>query len=567
MSTSCAFTVIFMILMLFATQHATGYSGPQDNASQRNVANMASPYVPVDSWVYPAFELLAANGYVQSAFFDLRPWTRLDCARLIEEADDLTEDQPLSDEIVDTLRSLKQEFALELQRRAGDRNTELRVESIDQRITSIAGRPLTDGYHFAETIVDDNGRPFGQGANLYSGASVRATAGSFAVYISGEIQRVPGASAPNALAQQQIAIADFTTEAAAGPSSNFLRGRLLDTYASFAFANNQFTFGKQTLWWGPARSGSTLFSNNAEPITMLRYDRIRPFELPSFLKLLGPIRAQLLLGRLSGAQYVQAAHMVSGSPGVALNNQPWIHGEKFTFEPTPNFQFGVSLTVLFAGQGAPLTTRTFLRSIFSLGTGNEENDPGDRRSAVDASYRIPGLRKCLTGYFDGFTEDEPFALLYPRRSVWISGFAFRCVPQLPRLTIRMEGLLSPHRNEFPGYYYFNVHYLSGYTNNRQLIGSWIGREGQGEQLWATWQASPRSSFEVSGRSMNASSDFLGGGSLRDLRFVADLNLHRDWQLHLEDQVERWRFPLLSSQTQRDNEFTIQLSYRPIGGTK
>jgi hypothetical protein len=72
---------------------------------------MASTYVPVDSWVYPAFELLAAKGYVQSAFFDLRPWTRLDCPRLIEEADDLTADQPISNEVAATLRSLKQGFA------------------------------------------------------------------------------------------------------------------------------------------------------------------------------------------------------------------------------------------------------------------------------------------------------------------------------------------------------------------------------------------------------------------------------------------------------------------------
>jgi hypothetical protein len=566
MSKSFTFSVILMSFLFFSTRHATGYPGPQDT-SQRNVANMASPYVPVESWVYPAFALLAANGYVQSAFFDLRPWTRLDCARLIEEADDLTADQSISNEVATTLRGLKQEFAWELQRRAGERNTDLRVESVDQRITSIAGRPLTDGYHFAETLVDDDGRPFGQGANLYSGGSVRAAAGPFAAYVSGEIQRVPGAPTPSAQAQQQIAIADFTPEGAAGPPSNFLRGRLLDTYASLAFANNQFTFGKQTLWWGPARSGSTLFSNNAEPITMLRYDRVRPFELPSFLKLLGPIRAEFLVGRLSGAQFVHTAHTTFGSPGVALHNQPWINGGKFTFEPTPNFQFGVSLTVLYAGQGAPLTTRTFLRSIFSTGTGNEGNDPGDRRSAVDAEYRIPGLRKCLTGYFDGFTEDEPFALLYPRRSTWILGTAFRCVPRLPRMTIRAEGLVSPHRNEFPGYYYFNVHYLSGYTNNRQLIGSWIGREGQGEQLWATWQASPRSSIEVSGRSMNVSREFLGGGYLRDLNFVANLTIHHDWQLLLDDQVEWWQFPLLSSRPQRDNAFTLQLSYRPIGGTK
>jgi len=555
-----------MSLMFLVARKAAGFPAPQD-ISQRSAANMASPYVPVESWVYPAFELLAAKGYIQSAFFDLRPWTRLDCARLLEEADELTEDQSVSNDIAATLRALKQEFAPELKRREGERNAELRIESIDQRNTTITGRPLTDGYHFAETLVNDYGRPFGQGTNIYSGMSIRATAGPFAAYIRGEIQRVPAAPVPDMQAQQQIAIVDFTPSGAAGPPSDFLRGRLLDANVSFAFANNQFTFGKQTLWWGPARSGTTLFSNNAEPITMLRYDRVRPFELPGFLKLLGPIRTQLLVGRLSGAQFIHTDHATFGMPGVAIDNQPWIHGEKFTFEPTPNFQFGVSRTVLFGGKGAPLTTSTFLRSIFSTGTGDEEQDPGDRRVGFDAEYRIPGLRQCLTGYVDTFTEDEPFPLNYPRRSVWIPGFALRCIPRLPHLTIRAEGLLSPHRNEFPGYYYFNVHYLSGYTNNRQLIGSWIGREGEGEQLWATWQVSPRSSIEVSGRSMNASGEFLRGGSLRDLRVVADIALHPEWQLRLEDQAEWWRFPLLAPQQQRNNEFTFQLSYRPMARTK
>lgn len=558
--------VIFMGFMLIVTRQAAASSDLYDTP-ERDVANMASTYVPVESWVYPAFELLASKGYVQSAFFNLRPWTRLDCARLLEEAKELTADESVSHDTAATLRSLRQEFALELRRREGERNTEFRIESVDQRTTAIAGRPLTDGYHFAETLVNENGRPFGQGTNLYSGFSIRATAGPFAAYVRSEIQRVPAAPLPNAQAQQQIAIADFTPFGAAGPPSHFLRGRLLDANVSFAFANNQFTFGKQTLWWGPARSGSTLFSNNAEPITMLRYDRVQPIELPGFLKLLGPIRAQFLVGRLSGTQYVQAQDTVFGSSGAALKNQPWIHGEKFTFEPTPNFQFGVSRTVIFGGKGAPLTSSTFLKSVFSAGEGDEEKDPGDRRIAFDAQYRIPGLRTCLTGYVDAFTEDEPFPLNYPKRSVWISGFALRCVPRLPHVTLRAEGLIAPHRNEFPGYYYFNVHYLTGYTNNRQLIGSWIGREGYGEQLWATWQLSPRSSIEVSNRNMNASSEFLGGGSLRDLRVSADIALRPEWQLRLENQTEWWRFPMLSLQPQRNNEFTLQLSYRPMGKTK
>jgi hypothetical protein len=562
--------VILMCFVSATIRHAGASSGASES-KQRDVANMASSYVLLHSWVYSAFDLLAAKGYLQSAFFDLRPWTRLYCARLVDKAADqaanLTHDQPVDEHIARTLRSLREEFAPELLRRGGERNRELAVESVDQRATSISGRPLTDGYHFAETLVNDEGRPFAQGGNFYSGMSLRATAGPFAAYIRAEIQRVPAGTQPDANALQQIALADFTPSAAAGPASGFLRGRTLDANVSFAFFNNQLTFGKQTLWWGPASSGATLFTDNAEPVTMLRFDRLRPIELPSFGRLLGPIRAQLLVGRLSGTQFVRVTSTTFGQPGVALKNQPWIHGEKIAFAPTPNLQFSVSRTVIFAGQGTPFTTATFLRSVFSTSTENGNEDPGDRRSAFDGEYRIPGVRNCLTAYVDAFSDDEPFPLLYPRRSVWLEGFELRCLPSLPSLTFRAEGLVSPHRDEFPGYYYFNVHYLSGYTNNRQLIGSWIGREGQGEQLWATWQLSPRSSIELSGRSMNASADFLRGGTLRDLRASADLALSHEWQLRVEDQAERWRFALLSPHPQRDNELTLQISYRPQSRTQ
>lgn len=563
-------TAMVMYLMFAISLHAASFYEPQD-APQRDASNMASAYVPLDSWVYPAFEKLAAEGYLQSAFFDLRPWTRMDCARLIEEVED-QEDQIVNGsvppDVPRLLRSLQEEFALELQRRGGDRNVEFRLESLDQRVTSIAGTPLTDGYHFAETLVDDDGRPFGEGANIYSGVAFRAAAGPFAAYANAEMQRVPSAPTPALQVQNEIAPADFTPKGQLGPQSNFLRGRLLEGYVSYTFSNNQFTFGRQSLWWGPAKSGSTLFSNNAEPITMLRYDRVRPFELPGFLGLLGPMRVQLLVGRLSGAQYIQGSPTAFGMPGISLSDQPFIHGEKFSFRPTPNFEFGVSQTVLFGGQGAPVTISTFLRSVFSTSTENAKYDPGDRRQAIDAEYRIPGLRRCLTGYFDGFSDDQPFPLAYPTESVWIAGAALRCVPRAPHLAVRMEGLLSPHRDlAFPGFFYSNVHYLSGYTNNRQLIGSWIGREGHGEQLWATWQLSPRSSVELSSRDVAVPREFLRGGSLRDLRIRADLALRPEWQLQLEEQTEWWRFPLLSAQPQHNAEFTIQLSYRPIGRAK
>jgi len=558
--------LVTCVIMMPNLQAAS--SSDRQDAQQARDSEMASTYVPLDSWIYSAFEVLAAEGYVQTAFFSLRPWTRLDCARLIEEADDQIANDLVTPDTSALLRNLKLEFGAELERRAGMPNREFRLESLEQRVNAIAGRPLTDGFHFAETLVDDDGRPFANGANLYSGTAFRATAGPFAAYIKTELQRVPLAQTPDANAEQQIAAADFTPTAAAGPVSGFLRGRVLEANASFTFSNNQFTVGRQSLWWGPAKSGATLLSNNAEPIGMIRYDRVRPFELPGFLRVLGPIRAQVLLGRLSGTQFVQPLNVLYGSSGVALKDQPFIHGEKISFKPTPNFEFSVSRTTIFGGTGSPVNFHTFLRSVFSGATDNGDSDPGDRRQAVDASYRIPGLRQCLTGYFDGFTDDQPFPLLYPTESVWLSGVFLRCVPHLPRLTMRAEGLLSPRRDlAFPGFFYFNVHYLSGYTNNRQLIGSWIGREAQGEQAWATWHLSPHSVLELSGRSQNVNREFLQGGTLRDLRAAADIALHPEWQLRLEEQTEWWQFPLLSATVQRNAVFTIQLSYNPLGRAK
>jgi hypothetical protein len=554
-------------MMIMPSLKAADTSNPQDKHQARD-SEMASTYVPLDSWVYSAFERLAAEGYVQTAFLSLRPWTRLDCARLIEEAEDQITDESATSDVPTLLRYLKSEFAPELERRAGAPNREFRLESLDQRVTTIAGRPLTDGFHFAETLVDDDGRPFAEGANLYSGTSFRATAGPFAAYLRTEIQRVPLAQAPDATADRQIAAADFTSTGAAGPISGSLRGRVLEASTSFTFSNNQFTVGRQALWWGPAQSGATLFSDNAEPIDMIRYDRVRPFELPGFLRVLGPIRAQIMLGRLSGAQFIQPLNILYGTSGVALKDQPFIDGEKFSFKPTPNFEFSISRTTIFGGAGSPVNFHGFLVSVFSVGTENGDADPGDRRQAVDASYRIPGLRQCLTGYFDGFADDQPFPLVYPTESVWLSGFFLRCVPHLPRLTIRAEGLLSPHRDlAFPGFFYFNVHYKSGYTNSRQLIGSWIGRESQGEQTWAAWHFSPRSVLELSGRSQNVNRDFLDGGSLRDLRATADIALHPEWQLRVEEQTEWWKFPLLSTTGQCNAEFTIQLSFNPLERTR
>src|SRR5439155_332385 len=47
--------------------------------------NLASPYVPLESWIYPALDRLAGLGLIDSGFAGMRPWTRRECMRQLGE--------------------------------------------------------------------------------------------------------------------------------------------------------------------------------------------------------------------------------------------------------------------------------------------------------------------------------------------------------------------------------------------------------------------------------------------------------------------------------------------------
>ena len=566
-------TILATALSLQGQASPRGIDPTSSDAKQRSAGDMASTYVPLDSWIYSAFDRLAALGYLQTGFADLRPWTRMECARLVSEVGDRMADDEPDSAVVALYRSLSSEFALELERQDGSPNLGLQVESIYNQMISISGQPLTDGYHFARTIENNFGRPYGEGANWYSGAALRAEAGRLAFYVRGEYQSSGTVPALSPQAQAAIAQADFTPAAAQGPPSDISRFRLLDAYVALTFKNNQLSFGQQSLWWGPSYGGPMLYSDNAEPITMLRFDRVSPFKLPGFLGALGPMRVQFFIGQLRGQQFVNIpipgrpdASQVVGHPGVSLNPQPYIHGMKLSLNPTPNFELSFSRTVIFGGPGFPVTAATFWRSVVSTdggsGSGSSiQGDPGDRRQAFDFSYRIPGIRDWLTLYLDGFADDEAFPPAYPTHSAWSPGIYLPKLPHLHKVDFRAEGAVTPDRL-FPGFFYFNVHYLSGYTNDRNLMGSWIGRQGKGFQLWSTYWFSPRNTVQVNYRSMWVDHSFLEGGWVRDLGVNANIALGREFSLQASAQYERWNFPLLSGRDVGNVTTSLQISYSP-----
>ena len=219
---------------------------------------------------------------------------------------------------------------------------------------------------------------------------------------------------------------------------------------------------------------------------------------------------------------------------------------------------------MFGGPGIPVTWGNFWRSVFSTSGSNGSDDPGDRRAAFDVQYRIPGLRNWLTFYCDSFADDEVFPLAQPNHSVWAPGIYLPRLPHLAKVDFRAEGLVTPERL-FPGFFYFNVHYLSGYTNDRQLIGSWIGRQGSGFQVWSTYWMSARSKIQASYRGAWVDHSFLQGGWVKDASVLTEFSLRPDISIQASVQYERWSFPLLSTSKMTNISSSIQITYAPRWG--
>ena len=537
----------------------------------RDPAFMGSPSVPLDSWIYPAIERLAAMGYIDTAFAGMRPWTRMECARLVQEAGENLQgdaaDHELAAQIVDELNG---EFAFENGRLEGGRNLGGSIDSVYTRVTGISGAPLTDGYHFGQTIVNDFGRPYQEGFNAVTGFTAHAVAGPLAFFVRGEYQHAPSGSALPDSARQLIAAVDFLPTAP--PSTAFAgvdRFRLLDAYVAANLDNWQISVGKQSLWWGPGEGGPMLFSDNADPINMVRIGRASPVELPSFFHILGPARMEFFFGQFSGQQFVFSPSGLVGDFDQSLDPQPYIHGQKISFRPTPNFEFGFSRTTIYGGPGFPMTLDNFGRTLFSTGNTYAGNvrKPGDRRSGLNFSYRVPGLRNLLSVYADGFTEDQFSPIAYADRSVWRAGMYVSRIPFVPHMDLRAEGVYSDNPiggAVGPGYYYFNSTWRSGYTNDGNLIGSWIGRAGQGAQAWATYHFTAKNFIQMEFRHEKISHDFLPqGGTISDFAVRGDFWANRSFALSSSVQYERWTMPVLASGRQADVATSIEFSWHPF----
>jgi len=493
-----------LALTLVALLAGAPRGGAQDYPRYRPVGSAS---VPLDSWVYPVLERLAALGYVRTALWGMKPWARTECARLTEEAGEnfrqaILEDRPTGEAAARLLALLEREFAFELEALNGGRTVAIRLESVYARAVSLAGEALADGFHFGQTLAYELGRPLRRGTNAFGGVAARAMAGPWAVYFRGEYQHAPSAPAASSVADL-IAQLDRVPPRPAVPASVLDRGQILEVYVLLNLKNWQLSFGKQSLDWGIGAGGSLLLSRNAEPLVMARIARAVPFRLPGWLGRLGPLRTEFFFTRLSGHVF---------------RPRPYLYGQKIAFRVHPRFEVGYGRTTMLGGGGARVGLGGFVRSFFGI-SDSSGGIPGDTRTTLDLVFHMPGVRELVVLYAELYQDDERIFFKNPGRGAIRPGIWITRLPGLAQMDLRAEYVSteSPgHRDHHGDFNYWNSEYRDGYTHKGQLLGNTVGRQGRALQVWSNYWFSPRHGLELRFRHNRINPDFVpGGGNWRD----------------------------------------------------
>ena len=425
---------------------------------------------------------------------------------------------------------------------------------------AIGGTPLRDGYHFGQTLANDDGRPYGNGFTNNTGFSAYATASRFSFYIRAEGQEAPGRNAYSSAVQQFIAAADGNpiTSSTIAKTNRF---QTLEMYAGVQLGPENITFGKQSLWWGPGESSAFSFSTIATPVWMLRFDQTKPLILPGPLRYLGKIRTQLVFGELSGHSWPPHPYVNARKSDIRSDRQLRSRVHPFCFLRWRRSSRSPC--------GIPSWNRCFLVNSPGVrptngSTGPSAVDPGDRHSGFDFRWRVPGLRNYVTLYSDSYADDEPNPIDAPHRSAWGPGIDFTKIPRIRHLDLRVESYSTwLYRKDYGGsFIYWNDDYHDAYTNNGNLLGSWVGRDARALVSTSRYWFSGNTFVEGQYKQIKTGSQFLpGGGTQTDVSVNGQLAYKKDWLISVWLQAERYNIPVFGP-AQHDIAGWLQVTYVP-----
>lgn len=434
----------------------------------------SSVNVPVGNWAYSALDKLDGYGLIQSDIYGTRPYTRIEFARLINEALTRKEQSDRSyPSIVDEiLKRLQREFSDELLRFGRGEGTSAKsffkpIDEAQARYVYVDGEPHDFNRHQGTQIDATEGTPlvynndgiiYGKHHNfqLQFSSSMR-----FKDVLSGYIE-------PVLLVRQNEG--DWHT---IGEEAQV---DLLKGYAKVSPWNVEIEAGRDSMWWGQGYHGSLIMTNNAWPIDMVKVSNPSPTLLPWYFRYLGPFKYTFFLSQLQDFRVLTTppdAREIFTDVGFA--------GYRFQIKPLPYLELGAATTFIFGGEGRPgLTWDDIVRII-----GFQSSRPAkgaNQIAQIDMRVQLPFLWDAefygeFGGEDSGSTRVEEFLF---RDIGYVLGLYFPRITPDGRADFRLEYANNAFEKdeEHRGFWYGHSLYRSGYTHNEMIMGHHMGPDAE-----------------------------------------------------------------------------------------
>ena len=385
-----------------------------------------STNVPISHWSYELLETIADARLIQSDLLSTKPLTRLEIARLTQEARSQLNETALSGSLYDSIViRLEREYATELEHIKLTNHTPIIgfVKPIEDPYVRIVNSDKAPDY---ENQQGDN---FAKGTNKRAGFTTRGQLTDWAVfYLHPELE---------------------------SPSTQE-RLDLIEGYGKVGIGPLSVEMGKDSMWWGPGYHGSMIMTTNAEPQTMIKVANDQPIVLPGILGILGPIRGVFFVSELESNRTIPKTKFT----GVRVN-----------FKPVPDFEVGLSRTIMFGGVGnAPIDFKDYAQIFWPKNVQGEEN----QLAGFDIAWKLP-LPKYLParsvklyGEFAG-EDSAGFHQYRPVLGIKIVDL----LKQGGKTDLRFE-YTKTFISRYPRVFYQHGIFQSGYTYYGRVMGHHVG---------------------------------------------------------------------------------------------
>jgi hypothetical protein len=201
------------------------------------------------------------------------------------------------------------------------------------------------------------------------------------------------------------------------------KGRVEETSVRLGWPQATLEAGVFSLWWGPGRHGSLLFTTNAEPLIGVRLRNPRPILLGGWFRFLGLFQYDFFMSRLDDDD-----RPVS---------DPLLSGLRLAIKPTPWLELGASRAMQFGGDGRSESLSTFFDLLLGRSESSGNTPEGNSLASLDAKIRIPFRAQPVVIYAEFGGEDQSGSGV-PSRWAGTGGIFLPSIGQFKKADLRIE---------------------------------------------------------------------------------------------------------------------------------